>query len=315
MRQLKRHGGIVGLWILLGVSTAAMGQSTDEMTFLNLFFPREEMVVSASRYPKPISKVAENMSVITAADIRNMNAHTVADVLNRIPGLFVNFNQDFGATSLLGIQGSEDRHVLVMLDGIRWNFLSGSSAETNTIPVGIIERIEVIKGPASSTWGSALGGVVNIITRQAGNRPVPSGSVTAAVGESGTLDAGGQVAGEARGIGYYLFAGKQESDGLRGGRDYDTEQVFSKLRVPLSDRATLMLSGGFSNPENKLGSFPENDLQTRSEAETYHLNTSLEATLTDQIELQVSLYHLKQKPELKNDLLGLSDAETAGDLF
>ncbi|MFH0727360.1 MAG: TonB-dependent receptor [Pseudomonadota bacterium] len=315
MGQRKLYGGIVGFWILLGVGAAAMGQSTDEMNFLNLFFPREEMVVSATRYPKPISKAAENMSIITAAEIRNMNAHTVADILNRIPGLFVNFNQDFGATSLLTIQGSEDRHVLVMLDGMRWNFLAGGNAETNTIPVGIIERIEIIKGPASSAWGSALGGVVNIITRQAGNKLVPGGSVSAAVGESGTLDTSGQVAGQIGVLGYYLYAGKQESNGLWGGRDYDNGQIFSKFRVPLSDSATLTLSAGLSEPENNQGAFPEGDLQARSEEETHHLNTSLEARLTDRIDFEISLYHLKQKLNLPNVSLGLSDPETAGDLY
>jgi vitamin B12 transporter len=315
MKQLKLHGVIVGLWILFCLKAAAMEQSADEMQVLSLFFPQKDLVVSATRYPKPISKAAENMSIITAEEIRNMNAHTVADVLNRIPGLFVSFSQDFGVSSLLMIQGSEDRHVLVMLDGIRWNFLSGGNAETNSIPVGIIERIEIIRGPASSAWGSSLGGVVNIITRQAGTKPVPSGSITASVGESGTLDTNGQVAGAAGRLGYYLYAGKQESNGLWGGRDYENGQFFSKFRVPLSDRATFTLSGGFSNPENNQGSFPGNDIHSRSEGETYHLNTSLEAALTDRIDLQVSLYHLKQELDLKNDTLGLSDPGTAGHLF
>jgi len=94
-----------------------------------------------------------------------MNAHTVAELLNRVPGIFVNFHQDFGATSFFHIQGSDPRHVLVLLDGISWKFLSSGSVETNSIPVGIIERIEIIKGPASSAWGSSLGGIINIITR------------------------------------------------------------------------------------------------------------------------------------------------------
>ena len=62
-----------------------------------------------------------------------MNAHTVAEVLNRIPGLFVNFSQDFGAASLIQTQGSEERHVLVLVDDVPWNFLSSGAAETNSI--------------------------------------------------------------------------------------------------------------------------------------------------------------------------------------
>ena len=146
----------------------SFAQSEEEMQVLQMFYKEKDLVVSATRNPKPISQVAENITVITAREIENMNAHTVADVLNRTPGLFINYNQDFGAPSLLLIQGSEERHVLVVVDGIKWNSLAGGAAETNSIPVGIIERIEVIKGPASSSWGSSLGGVINIITKDAG---------------------------------------------------------------------------------------------------------------------------------------------------
>jgi len=79
------------------------------------------------------------------------------------------YNQDFGTPSLLQIQGSERGMSSLWLtasSGILWQ---SGAAETNSIPVDIIERIEIIKGPASSSWGSALGGVVNIITKDAGN--------------------------------------------------------------------------------------------------------------------------------------------------
>jgi len=152
---------------LTSLCQTSAAQSEEEMKILRMFYREKDLVVSPTRHPKPISQVAENITVVTAREIEEMNAHTVAEVLNRIPGLFINFNQgieSFGSTSLIHIQGSEQRHVLVVVDGVRWNFLSEGAAETNSIPVGIIERIEVIKGPASSAWGSSLGGVINIIT-------------------------------------------------------------------------------------------------------------------------------------------------------
>lgn len=298
-----------------GLAAGAMAQSRDEMRILDLYFPKKDLVISATRHPKPISEAAENITIVTADEIRAMNAHTVADVLNRVPGLFINFSQGFGDTSLITIQGSDDRHVLVLLDGIRWNFLSSGNAETNTIPVGIIDRIEIIKGPASSAWGSALGGVVNIITRPAGNQPSPTGSVSVAGGESGTLDYRGQVAGQAGNLGYYLYAGHQESDGLWGGRDYDNSSFFSKFRMPLSEHAAMVLSLGYSEPDNHLGTFPSADIQSDSFAETLHVNAALKATITPWIDLNVSVYHLKQDVGLENDTLGLSVPGTAGDLF
>ena len=176
---------------LTSLSQTAAAQHEEEMKILRMFYEEKDLVVSPTRHPKPISQVAENITVVTAREIEEMNAHTVAEVLNSIPGLFIVFNQgigSFGSTSLLQIQGSEERHVLVLVDDIPWNFLNSGAAETNSIPVGIIERIEVIKGPASSAWGSSLGGVVNIITKPAGTAKRPSGSIRGSYGEKDTQD-------------------------------------------------------------------------------------------------------------------------------
>jgi len=172
--------GILLFFFALAMTSSyqnSAAQSEEEMKILRMFCKGKDLVVSPTRHPKPISRVAENITVVTAREIEEMNAHTVAEVLNRVPGVFVNFNQDFGAASLIYIQGSEERHVLVLLDGVAWNFLADGHAETNSIPVGIIERIEVIKGPASSAWGSSLGGVINIITRPARTTRGPTGSI------------------------------------------------------------------------------------------------------------------------------------------
>ena len=263
-----------------------MAQSSYEMKLLNLYFPQKDLVISASRYPKPVSKTAENITIVTADEIQKMNAHTVADVLGRVPGLFIETTQDFGATAQITIQGSSPQHVRVMLDGIQWNFLSDGHAETNSIPLGIIERIEIIKGPASSAWGSALGGVVNIITKQSGTQTVPTGSVSIAAGEYGTFDYNGQVAGTIGVVGYYLYGGRQESDGVWNDRGFDNASFFSKVNIPLADRGALQLSFGCSRPENDGGVFPNDDLHGFSETETRHALASLEMALTEFLDLK-----------------------------
>ncbi|WP_457576695.1 TonB-dependent receptor, partial [Desulfomarina sp.] len=136
-----------------------------------MFFDDEMLVQTASRHPKPLTEVAENLSVVNAAAIEAMNAHTVYEVLARVPGLFVTYDgMDFGSDASLTIHGasSNDLHrILVLLDGVRLNLSSNGNAVLNGIPVSIIERLEIIKGPASSSWGSAMGGVINIITKEA----------------------------------------------------------------------------------------------------------------------------------------------------
>jgi Outer membrane cobalamin receptor protein len=275
------------------------------MQVLQMFYKEKDLVVSATRNPKPISQVAENMTVITAKDIENMNAHTVADVLNRIPGLFINYNKDFGAPSLLLIQGSEERHVLVVVDGIRWNFLSDGHAETNSIPVGIIERIEIIKGPASSSWGSSLGGVVNIITKNAGNTTRPSGSLSASYGKRETQDYKAQVAGLAGPVGYYLYAGRQDSDGLRASRSFETYSLYSKFHLPISSKVNTEFTLGYSEPEMKIGDFPSYDIAQKGAGRIFFATASLDASLTKELSFAVSFHEFKQRFSQKFTSLGL----------
>ena len=244
--------------------SVVIAQSKEAVEDLLMFWEEKDLFVqTATRNDKPISQVAENMTVITAKDIEDMNAHTVAEVLNRVNGLFVDFaGQDFGSNALLYIQGSAERHVLVMFDGVMWNFMSSGNAETNSIPVKIIKRIEVIKGPASSAWGSSLGGVINIITKDAGDTAQPAGAISASIGENNTQDDSAELSGKAGEIRYYLFAGRRESDGLRGGRYIDDKSLYSKFSIPLSKDAKLGLSIGYSEPHISFGDLILSDLSS-----------------------------------------------------
>lgn len=288
----------------------AAAQSEEEMMVLCMFYKEKDLVVSPTRHPKPISQVAENITVVTAREIEEMNAHTVAEVLNRVPGLFVNFSQgieSFGSASLISSQGSEERHVLVLLDGVQWNFLNSGHAETYSIPVGIIQRIEIIKGPASSAWGSSLGGVINIITKPAGTVSEPTGSVRASYGEENTRDYRAEASGSAGPVGYYLFAGKQKSDGLMPSRYFDNHSLYSKFHIPLSKDIAVGLSMGYSDPKIGLGDFPSVDITSAGASRTFFTTASLDASLTGELGLQVSLHRFEQRFVQMNDALGLGE--------
>jgi len=128
------------------------------------------VVISATRSLKSISRVAENVTVITVEDIELMNAHTLADVLYTVTGVQVGFDGGPGTIAWALIQGSDFTHVTVLIDGISINNLSDNVADISSIPSQIIQKIEVIKGPASSAWGSSLGGVVNVITKSSARK-------------------------------------------------------------------------------------------------------------------------------------------------
>ncbi|MBC2695963.1 MAG: TonB-dependent receptor [Desulfobacteraceae bacterium] len=285
------------------------------MDLLRLFYKEKDLVVSPTRYPKPISQAAENITIITAKNIEDMNAHTVAEILNRVSGILISSNQDFGAISLFHIQGSGSRHVLVMLDGVPWNYLNGGSAETNSIPVGIIERIEIIKGPALSAWSSSLGGVINIITKSAGKSEKPDGSISASYGKSDSLDYRVQVASKAGSVGYYLFAGYQKSDGLRDSRNFDNTSLYSKFKIPFSKSVNIGITMGCSAPQIELGDFPSVDITQTGDTRTFFGTASLDALLNKDLSLNFSVYNFKQKSVITNNSLGLGSTGFAGELF
>jgi outer membrane receptor for ferrienterochelin and colicins len=141
----------------------------------------EEIVVSATMTEKIARDVPGSVEIITSREIEEMNAETVADAVVEATGLLV--TTESGRQKRPSIRGTGNRHTLVLLDGRRlaagFNDLTGMEQ----IPVDLIKRIEVVRGPASALYGSdAIGGVINIITR----RPPKdlSAGVTAQYGQS-----------------------------------------------------------------------------------------------------------------------------------
>ena len=221
-----------------------------EDKFLKEWYIEDEQVETATRSPKPIIQVAENVIIVTAEDIETMHAHTLAEVLNRQPGVFINFfGQDFLGDAAVRLLGSQRHHVLLLLDGVRLNQNSGGDALTDFIPLGIIKRIEIIKGAASSSWGSALGGVINIITKDVGktSRPI-TGSVNMSYGEKNSRDVSADVTGKVKALSYYLYGGNIDSDGLRLDRYSERNSVYGKMQLELPSSSRLSFTAGYSDP-------------------------------------------------------------------
>lgn len=273
--------------------------STDDLL---MFWEEKELYVqTATRSEKPINQVAENMTVITAKEIEVMNANSVAEVLARVPGLFVDFTtNDYASPAQQYIQGSEARHVKVLLDGMPVNFLGEGKAETSFIPIRIVERIEIIKGAASSAWGSALGGVINIITRNTGDNPTPNGMLSGSWGEANSRDLGADLRGKNGPLGYYLHAGQQASDGLRNDRKFSRNSVFGKLLLTPSRDLDITLTGGFSNPEQNSGNLVSGlgGVQGQSRLRSQFLNGSIEYRATPELTLHGGLYLYKSRLDL-----------------
>jgi len=258
----------------------------------DLYFSDEPIVEATSHYPKSLSRIAENVTIITAEQIEAANVHTLAEILDRAAGVFVSYNgQDFGSSATLFIHGStisHNHHTLVLLDGVKYNYSSSGTAETNGIPVAIIKRMEIIKGPASSAWGSALGGVINIVTKDSGRKAIPENKIFLSCGESQTSDIRAERKGKIEAAGYYLYAGKQSSDGLRDNRFFDNENIYGKLNFALPHRSDLQLSTFYTRPEQKYFDWAANNLSLTGKSRDFLTALSFNSSLYDNLDLNIT---------------------------
>ncbi len=250
MRKRKFFNALLFLSVFLACQTVlAEDHLPPEEELLSLYFDEEQLVKTATGSPKPITQVAENVTIVTAEEIEAMHAHSLAEVLSRQSGVFVSYiGQDFHGDSRIELLGSRLHHVLVLIDGVRLNLNSSGEALTNFVPLGIIKRIEIIKGAASSTWGSALGGVINIITKDVGKTERPTGTVKASYGEANSRDISADMAGKVKALGYYLHAGNIDSDGLRFDRYSERNSVYGKMQFDLPYNSRLSATAGYSDP-------------------------------------------------------------------
>lgn len=155
--------------------------------------------VTASRVEQELQDVNMSVSVITAADIARSNARTVGELLKDVPGVQIN-NDGGQGIKRVGLRGENAFRTLVMIDGQKMAEHKSMSGSPLMIDPSQIERIEVIKGPASVLYGSdALGGAINIITKKGGtdgfNADVSVGMDTSSSGRQAAVSLSGQKDG------------------------------------------------------------------------------------------------------------------------
>ena len=257
LQSLVGKAVILCLFLFLDIWAVWAAEEIPEEKILKL----EKIIVSAKRFPEGLKGVAENVSVITDEEIRSLPARDLSEVLSYIPGVDIEPRSGFGQSTAISIQGSSSRHVRVMIDGIPLNTqLSGQVNPTN-FPIENIKQIEIIKGAASSVWGSALGGVINIITKDTGDKPVPQGSFSQSFAEYDTSKQSFELIGKVGDLGYYSFASYMHSGGIRAKADADEIKTFTKLSFPLGDLSELTSSFGYSRSNVNSGEFPSGEYQ------------------------------------------------------
>jgi vitamin B12 transporter len=240
---LRRPAAIAWLVLCLAaLATAAGAAVSEEQRFLALYFSDDELeVLSATRSLKLAASAAENVAVVTAEQIAAMHAHTVAEALYNVTGVELADFEGPGSGGLASIHGSGRDRVMVLLDGVPL-VSANNEYPLATLPVQMVERIEVVKGPASATWGSSFGGVINVITKSVASGDRVDGTLSAAGGERDTSEVTAELRARKDGLGLYLYGGRMDSDGVLDGRGFTHENLFAKVNLDAGRRTRIDLA-------------------------------------------------------------------------
>src|SRR6476469_10318180 len=170
------------------------------------------VVISASKSPIDRARLTQSATILTGDDLRARGITQVSEALRSVPGLSLAQNGSFGSVTSLFLRGGESRYTKVLIDGVAVN-QSGGYFDFSHLTTDNIEKIEIVRGPASVLYGAdAVTGVVQIFTRR--GSASPSGSISARGGTYHTFDVDGESLGALGMAKSSLAAGHHSTDGV-----------------------------------------------------------------------------------------------------
>lgn len=286
---------IAGLVLsLVPLAPTAGVASEAEKNFLSMYFSAEELeVYSATRSLKSIASVAENVTVVTAEEIGIMNAHTAAEALYNVAGVEMMDFKGPGSGGEASIHGSGRARVAVLLDGVPLSS-PNNTFMLATLPVHMVQRIEIIRGPASSAWGSSFGGVINVITKAAPSGGRLGGTVSASVGGRATSEVSAELYAREDRLGIYFYGGRMDSDGFRDNHEFTHENFFGKVNVDAGRKTRLDLTFFHHESDSVNRVFPPvRDAYDAFALETLHGRANLRTSFADNVDLDLAAWWLR----------------------
>ena len=189
----------------------------------------DRVIVTASRTARTQDQTLAAITVIDRAEIDRLQPPSLQALLAGRAGIALANNGGAGKATSVFLRGTESDHVLVLVDGIRLGSATSGGASLQDIPPEQVERIEIVRGPFSSLYGSgALGGVIQIFTRRPQGGAMPSFTLAAGSArmQRATLGFGGRVGDAAQGGWYAINASHDRTEGInayRGPRGFDPD--------------------------------------------------------------------------------------------
>jgi iron complex outermembrane receptor protein len=212
----------------------------------------KEVVVTATKSEKNKLDVPASITVITAEDIQKTKAKSIYDIVNKIPGIFAN-SRNYSDDVRIVIRGVGNRAlsygirgILVLLDGVPVSDIDVHKSDL--VDVNSVERVEVIRGPYSTIYGSqAMGGVINIITKK--GKLLDKDEKKIRIGY-GSYNAQQYIFSDMGKLNnnssYYIFGGRQSSDGYRDQNKWGDSRFFTKEDFGIDDTSNMTVMYSYS---------------------------------------------------------------------
>lgn len=176
---------------------------------------QHEIVVTATRLETPAREIASSVTVLTREKLEQSKKATVIEVLQEVLGVSIIQNGPPGAAASVFIRGANSEHTLILMDGVELNdpISPSRSFDLAHLTLDNVERIEILRGPQSTLYGSdALGGVVNIITKKGQGKP--KFSLSSVAGSYGTIISSAGINGSTERMQYSFGTSYFRSDGF-----------------------------------------------------------------------------------------------------
>jgi vitamin B12 transporter len=228
---------------LLAVATLAAPLSAQEPQDTTRL---RELVVTATRLPTSPDAVVSSVTTLSGEDLRARGIRYVQDALREVPAAAVVQGGSYGGVSSLFLRGGESDYVKVLVDGVPVN-QSGGAYNWANLTTDNVDRIEILRGPASVIYGSdAVSGVVQIFTRR--GQEGFGAEATVEAGTFGTLNGSAGVLGGTDRLTYSAEAGRISTDGTYPfNNDYGNTVLSGSLQGRPGTRSDASLSARFSD--------------------------------------------------------------------
>lgn len=225
------------------VAGAALAACTGSVCAQSIPAPTDPIIITATRVAQTADETLAPVTVITREDIERRQVRSVPEALRTVPGLSLANSGGPGKLTSVFLRGTEADHVLVLIDGIKVGSATAGTTAFQDIPIDQIERIEIVRGPRSSLYGSeAIGGVIQIFTRRGEGPPAPFFSATG--GSHSTFGATAGFSGSTENASYHASVRSFDTEGINACRGSPSFSTGCGLAAPDPDRDGYRNVGG-----------------------------------------------------------------------